>query len=267
MLKILFSPQKAKRHPFEILMLGFVYSSISILFASWIFPEYASIAMVFLTVFSCLYLIQGAFRREEDKERDSKVERWLLKEHSKILTVMLFLFLGFTLSFTFWSFVLPTEKVSSLFFMQETIVDGIRETISGNFLGSSTFAAILGNNLKVLIVSLIFALFYGAGAIYVLVWNASVMGFVIGNLARNSLGIASFPVAFSKYFIHGIPEMFAYLTTALAGGILYVALVKGDFAKKGRKKRLLTDVLILITFSVLLLIIAALIEVYISPYV
>ncbi len=267
MFKLIFNPQKAKRHPFETMFLGFFYSSLSILFSLWIFPEYSSIAMIFLTVFSCLYLIQSAIKIEEEKEKESKEEKWLLKEHSKLLYLLLSIFIGFTISFTLWSFVLPSEKVSEIFNFQKIIVEGIQTAIStGSFSNSGAFISIMTNNIKVLVISLIFAFFYGAGAIYVLVWNASVMGFVIGNLAKNTFGIAALPIAFTKYFIHGIPEMIAYLTVAVAGGIIYVAFWKGDFSKKGKKKKIFLDVLILIGAALILLMIAGLIEVFVSPY-
>jgi uncharacterized membrane protein SpoIIM required for sporulation len=268
MLKNFFNPRKAERHPFEIFVLGLIYSSVSIVFSLWVFPEYASIAMIFLTVFSCLYLIQSAIKIEEEKETRSKKESSLLKEHSKLINLLLFLFLGFTISFTIWSLVLSSEKVSSLFAFQESAVAGIRAGIgTGSFANFQTFFAILTNNIKVLIISLIFAFFYGAGAIYILVWNASVMGLVIGSLARNTLGIISLPIAFTKYFLHGIPEMIAYFTTALAGGIVYTALWKEDLKDSKKRKKIIKDVIILIGISLGLLIIAGLIEIYISPYI
>ncbi len=272
MLKILFSPEKAERHPIEVFFLGLIYSSISILFAVWVFPDYASIAMIFLTVFSCLYLIQSAIRVEEKKDLKNKSEKWLLKEHSHIIIFLLFLFLGFVISFTLWAFFLPVDKEVALFETQKTIVEGIKTAVSGfestgNFISSSNLMMILGNNMKVLLVSLAFAFFYGAGAIYVLVWNASVMGFVIGNLAKNTLGLSSLPITFTKYFVHGIPEMLAYLIVAVAGGILYFAFIRGDLSEKNKRKKILSDVLLLILLSILILVIAAAIEVYISPYV
>ncbi|MFH1326573.1 MAG: stage II sporulation protein M [archaeon] len=268
MFKILFNPQKAKKHPFETFFLGFLYSSFSILFALWIFPNYSSIAMIFLTVFSCLYLIQSATKIEEEKEVKSKSEKSILKEHSKLISLLFFLFLGFTIAFTFWSFILPAAKVSSIFSMQKSVVDGIRAAFAtGSFSSSGNFLIILINNLKVLLTSLVFAFFYGAGAIYVLVWNASVMGFVIGNLAKSTFGITALPIAFTKYFLHGIPEMIAYLIIALAGGLLYVAFWKGHFKKPKKRKKIIIDVLTLTIIAIIILILAALIEVYISPLI
>ncbi len=268
MYNILFNPKKAERHPIEMMLIGFFYASLSILLSVWIFPEHSSLVMVFLTVLSCLYVVQGALRREESNELDYKEEGWVLRQHWKVLILFLFLFLGFVFAFSFWTLVLPVEKVSVIFNMQESVVEGIREMVTtGKVTSSEAFSIILINNLKVLFISLVFAFFYGAGAIFILSWNASVMGFVIGDLARDTLGFVALPVAFTKYFLHGIPEMFAYLTAALAGGIIYVALWKGDFAKQGRLKRLVIDSVVLIVLSILLLVVAALIEVYVSPLI
>ena len=268
MLNILFNPKKAERHPITMMFVGIFYSSLSIFLSAWIFPDYASLVMVFFTVLSCLYVVQGAIRVEENKEYDYKSEKWLLRQHSRLVFLILFLFLGFVFSFAFWTVVLPVEKVSVLFGLQNSVVEGIKFLSStGGVINNGAFFAILLNNLKVLFISLIFAFLYGAGAIFVLVWNASVMGFVIGELAREGLGIISLPVAFTKYFIHGIPEMLGYLIVAVAGGILYVAVFRGDFLKPGRKKRIIIDTSILILISVVLLVIAALVEVYVSPYI
>jgi uncharacterized membrane protein SpoIIM required for sporulation len=268
MFQIIFNPKRAERHPFEMMIIGFFYSSLSLILGAWIFPEYSSLVMVFFTVISCLYVVQGAIRIEEEKELDVKSEKWVLREHYKALSFFLFLFLGFVFAFAFWSFILPSEKVSFLFSLQESVVERIKSMIAtGNYTGEAAFFTVLLNNLKVMLISLVFAFFYGAGAIFVLAWNASVMGFVIGDLAKNTFGLMALPIAFTKYFLHGIPEMFAYLTTALAGGIIYIAILRGDFFKPGRAKRLLIDVIVLIGASILLLIIAALTEIYISSFI
>ena len=266
MFNILFNPKKAERHYLEMLLVGFFYASLSLLVSFWIFSKYAGLAMVFLSVISCLYVVQGAITSEEDKEKNYNSEKWLLKEHSRVLKFLLFLFIGFVLAFAFWSFILPPEQTSVLFSIQKMSVESIRG-ITGNATSGSSLMIILSNNLKVLFVSLIFALFYGAGAIFVLAWNASVMGFVIGTLARNTFGIAALPLAFLKYFLHGIPEMLAYFVAALAGGILYTAFLNGDLLKEKRGKRLLIDSAVLILISILILVISALIEVHISPLV
>jgi uncharacterized membrane protein SpoIIM required for sporulation len=281
MLKLLFSPKRAERHPFEMMLIAIVYSTIAIWLAYFIFPQYSSIVMVFFTVLSCIYVLQGAFKREELKEKKNVQEEKLLRSHAKLLVLMLFLFIGFVISFSIWSFVmpsiLPTDQVSVIFSSQGSAVDSVRAAvsgvsesgaaISGSAVSGNGLGAIITNNLKVLFISLLLAFFFGAGAIFVLAWNASVMGYVIGNLARDTLGLIGMPIAFAKYFVHGIPEMLAYLTAALAGGIIYMAICRGDFLKLKRNKRIIFDVIVLILIAIFLLIVAALIEVYVSPFI
>jgi len=267
MLDLLFNPQKAERHSLEIFLIAMFYSSLSIVIGLWIFKESTSLAIIFLSVLSCIYVVQGAIKMEEKKEKNWNSEKWLLKEHKSIIILILALFLGFTFSFALWSFFLSPETSSTVFQLQGSSVDQIK-LITGKAIDtSSNITNIFNNNIKVVLVSLIFALFYGAGAIYIIVWNASVMGFVIGSISRETFGLVALPIAFAKYLLHGIPEMLAYIIAAIAGGILYFAFIKGDLTKPEKIKAIVLDSLTLILISILLLILAAILEVFISPLI
>ncbi|MCK5450085.1 stage II sporulation protein M [Candidatus Pacearchaeota archaeon] len=267
MLDLLFNPQKAERDPVGMMIIGLFYSSLSVFLGLWIFDQSTSLAIVFLTVFSCLYIVQGAIKMEEKKERIWNSEKWLLNQHRPIAMMILFLFIGMTIAFALWSFFLPPETSAIIFELQSTSVQQIK-LITGNATNTMfPIIQILTNNLNIILISLVFALFYGAGAIYILVWNASVMGFVIGTTARESVGLAALPVAFTKYFIHGLPEILAYILASIAGGILYFAFIKGDLIKKDRLKRIIIDITTLLSISVLLLVFSAILEVYVSALI
>lgn len=267
MLDLLFNPQKAERHPIEIFLIGAFYSSISIALGLWVFKESTSLAIVFLTVVSCLYVVQGAIKMEEKKEKNWNEESWILKEHRSPVILILALFLGFTFSFALWSFSLPPETSSTVFQLQGASINQITAITGKAIDQTATLTNIFNNNIKIILISLIFALFFGAGAIYVLVWNASVMGFVIGTISRETFGLIALPIAFVKYFLHGIPEMIAYILAAIAGGVLYFAFIKGDLLDKDKIKRLILDIMSLVLISILLLLFSAIIEVYISPLI
>ena len=64
--------------------------------------------------------------------------------------------------------------------------------------------------------------------------------------------------------IHGIPEIAAYFVAGLAGGIISVAVIRHDFGTK-RFKHILFDSLDLIVISIFILLVAAAIEVFITP--
>ncbi|MFW6283477.1 MAG: stage II sporulation protein M [Minisyncoccales bacterium] len=266
MLRSLFSSQKSERKLIEIFLIGFFYASISILLSLWVFPQNSSLAMVFLSVLPIIYVLQATLRKEEQKEEDFNSEKWLLKQHLNKMIFFFFLFLGFVFAFGIWAFALGPEKTSIIFEVQTETVEHINHLTGGSIL-EGTFFKILSNNLKVMLFSIIFALFYGAGAIFILAWNASVMGLVIGVLARNTFGLSALPLAFTKYLIHGIPEMFAYLCAAIAGGIFFIAVLNEDILKEGKRKRVLIDISCMIALSIGLLVIAAIIEIYVSPLI
>jgi uncharacterized membrane protein SpoIIM required for sporulation len=67
-----------------------------------------------------------------------------------------------------------------------------------------------------------------------------------------------------RYLVHGIPEIAAYFIVALAGGIMSVAVIKHEFGKE-KFWEVLQDSLNLIIVSVIVLFLAALMEVYITP--
>jgi len=264
MLDILFNAKKAERHPWEMMFVAIFYASISILIGSWIFPEYASLVAVFFTVISCLYVTQGAIKREETKEEYFE-EKSLLMEHKKPLILFLALFIGIVIAFAFWTYALPAEKSAELFSVQASVLEGIRGSVTGDAISNSEILSIIiANNLKVLLVSLIISLIYGAGALFVLTWNASIMGYVIGSIGIDH-GAISFPVAFLKYFLHGLPEMMSYFMAILAGGIIYVAMISGDLTAEMKSKKILKDVFILVGLAAALMVVAAVVEVYISP--
>ncbi len=72
------------------------------------------------------------------------------------------------------------------------------------------------------------------------------------------------PLGLARYMIHGLPEIGAYFTAALAGGMLGIGI-----ARHGVKDRMFFKVAqhtaFLILIAVLFLVIAGLMEVYITP--
>jgi uncharacterized membrane protein SpoIIM required for sporulation len=263
--QILFSPKKAKRHPLEMIAVGFFYTSLSMLISLWLIPAHASLTTIFLTVISSLYIVQGALIMEEKKEGRLVSEKWLLNRHAKIIGLFLNLFIGFLLAFMVWSTVLPKDTMHNIYALQNEEMSQL-SAISGKAISRDTFSLIIVNNIKVLLVSIALALLYGAGALLVLAWNASMMGYVMGSLLKYEFGFSALPLVILKYILHGIPEMIAYFIGALIGGIVFVTLVKGDFSKD-RIHRTVKDLAALATIAVTTLIIAAGIEVFISPLI
>ncbi|MCK9597382.1 stage II sporulation protein M, partial [Candidatus Pacearchaeota archaeon] len=127
---------------------------------------------------------------------------------------------------------------------------------------SLRFFSIIENNVYVMIFTLIFSLLFGAGAIFILVWNASVISAAIGIFTQYNL--SEIPLGIARYMIHGFPEIAAYFITALAGGIFGVGAIRHGFKNK-KFIRILENTAILLFIALIVLIFAALIEVYFTP--
>ena len=103
---------------------------------------------------------------------------------------------------------------------------------------------------------------FGAGAIFILAWNASVISAAIGIFSKSDL--TNLPLGLVRYMVHGIPEIGAYFAGALAGGIISIAVIKHDINSE-KFWIILQDSLNLVILSVVVLFLAALMEVFITP--
>ena len=279
-LESLIGVKKAQKSPWELFLLGILYSSIGLFFAIWIFEEQSSLIMVFLTVLATTPLMHRTMRYEEKQTIKLRKESSILKEHSKTIAFLLFLFLGFVFSLSVWYIVLPENTIETTFKTQINTLSAInaKAVSTSSFIGAPQLTKILFNNLKVLIFCILFSFFYGMGAIFILVWNASVISAAVGTFFRNKLGdyaglfgfasIANylhiFSWSFFRYMIHGIFEIASYFVGALAAGIISVAIVNHELNSK-KFKYVFFDTLYLIGIAIIILVIAAFIEVYITP--
>jgi len=284
MLEMLINPKRAERKSWEMLFIGLVYASLSFLLVRAVFAQdfvlakYSGILMITFCVIFSMPFMYYIIKLEEEK--DIKIQGFLrlLREHNKALKAFMWLFLGFIIAFAFWYIVLPSDTgfraqietycmINRPANFNECIeqygIKGAGKT-TGFLTAKEKLVAIFTNNIYVLMFTLIFSLIFGAGAIFILAWNASVIAAAIGIFSKSEL--ASLPLGVARYMIHGIPEIAAYFTGALAGGIISIAVIRHGL-KSERFWSVLQDSLNLIIISVILLLIAALIEVFITPII
>jgi uncharacterized membrane protein SpoIIM required for sporulation len=252
-----------------MLFIGILYSSIAIIVSLLLFFDYSSLTILFFTAAACIPTIYWSIKLEEKKDLTIHDEKLLIKEHGKALTFYMFLFIGFVISFSLWYLLTPESISLKLFEIQSVTIKEINNPLTGNaFNFAATFAAIIFNNLKVMMFCLVFAFFYGFGAIFILTWNASIIGVAVGEFVRTHIGSYAtvLPLALAKYLLHGIPEIIAYFMAGMAGGIISIAVIRHDFASKNFK-HILTDSADLTFGAIVMLVIAALLEVFVSPLI
>lgn len=293
-LENILGPERAEEKPVLMMILGFLYTTLAIFLSYYIFEAYSSIFMIFLVTLAATPTIYKLIRMEEEKDLTDLEERVLLKEHSRALKSFMYLFIGATLCFAFWYVVLPADMVSTLFHSQTSTITSINSrTPTGNVIGAvgavgsisgnasssaSVFSRIFFNNVKVLLFCVLFSFLYGAGAIFILVWNSSIVGAAIGSFIRSSIDalvsttcgpnvgttFCAVSSGIMRYAIHGIPEILAYFVAALAGGIISIAVINHEFTSR-KFEHVLLDSADLLILAIGILFVAALLEVFLTP--
>lgn len=278
-LESLTNPLRAERHPFMVFLLGMAYGTLAIFLSLWIFEEQSSMVMVFLATMAALPLMYHTLRFEEQKDLymgDGR--KSLVHAHAPALLFFLMLFLGIAVAFSFWYIMLPPDLSSTLFRVQSQTISNLNQHVTGQITQTSLLSKIFLNNIKVMIFCILFSFLYGSGAMFILAWNASVIGAAVGNFVRTHMSKFASAAGLQKmgayfyvsslsilrYAIHGVPEIFAYVIGGLAGGILSMAVAKRDFGT-GKFEKVLLDVSDLILLAVLVLFIAAVMEVFVTP--
>lgn len=273
LLEYLITPAKAEKRPVNLIAVGFILTSVSIILSLLFFrADTRSPVAVFIAMVSVFPFVYSSIIRAERKEYLMGKGTLLLSEHWRTITVLFYLFIGSAVCFSIWYLILPLPCVQELFSSQtQTILKaggslpfGFKPIERIPLSSTDLFWAILIGNLCVLFFCLLFSFLYGAGAVLILMWNASIVGTAVGSLLRSGFNSsASVSLEILKYTIHGFPEAVAYLVAALAGGLLS----QGIFHLKSEKRyvlELFSDTAKLTVISFILLIIAAFLESHVS---
>jgi uncharacterized membrane protein SpoIIM required for sporulation len=283
MLEMLINPRRSEKRAWELFFVGFIYASLAVLLVHWIFSgdivlvKYSGILVVTFTVMFSMPYVYYTIKLAEEKGIEERDNLSLLKAHSKTIYALLWLFLGFIVAFSLMYIALgSTDNYKAQIetyctinnpYNYESCVQEygvLTGKVTGNFSRGELFGGIFTNNLYVFIFTLIFSIIFGAGGIFILAWNASVISAAMVIFAKNN--IYSLPLGLARYMIHGVPEIAAYFIGTLAGGILGVSIIKKEFNDE-KFWNVAHDALLLIVSGIIILIIAGLIEVYITPII
>lgn len=282
MLESMINPKRAEKGPWKMFFIGIIYASLSLILVHFLFKndsvlsKFSGLIVVLFCVMFSLPFMYFIIRQEEteDEEIDGAWSVW--KTHSDAIYAFMWLFFGFIIAFAFWNVILQDPallnaqietycSINNPGSIQDCVAEYslTSKTISSSASNSvARFFSIIGNNFGVMILTLIFSLIFGAGAIFILAWNASVISAAIGIFTRYT--IHEIPLGLLRYMIHGFPEIAAYFTTALAGGMFGVGIIRHGITNK-KFAKVLVHVGILLGIALFTLLIAAVIEVYFTP--
>ncbi|MDO8623030.1 MAG: stage II sporulation protein M [archaeon] len=281
MLETLINPKEASKSPWKMFFVGLVYASLSLLLTHWFFsgdPALSKASGMIVVVFCVMFSLPFMYYliKQEEKEDEEIVgffDVW--RVHKDAIYAFMFLFLGFVLAFSFFYIILGDAnlfnfqvetycRINNPYNVESCVQQSMPQSIvaTGSATTGLRFISILENNIYVMIFTLIFSLIFGAGAIFVLAWNASVISAAIGIFTQYKIN--EIPMGIGRYMIHGFPEIAAYFIAALAGGIFGVGILRNGFWNK-KFLRVFENVIILLFIALIILIAAAIMEVYITP--
>ncbi len=129
------------------------------------------------------------------------------------------------------------------------------------------FVSILANNSRVLVICLIFSFLFGFGALFILVWNASVISAALTRFVvelYTSAPVLGSIIGLLRFFTHGLFEIAAFFIAGLAGGILSFGILNHELGTNAFRTTFF-DFLQLLVFALILLVFAAAVEVWITP--
>ena len=181
----------------------------------------------------------------KEKKKRKLFVRSLLNKHDKIIEFYLSLFFGMVFSYIFLFMLMPHELIDVSFKNQ------LSKFSPGDFVASSFFD-ILKNNILIVIIAFSLSVFYGAGSILILNYNASIIGAFYGFFIKSLFNTSPLTINLVSLIPHTILEVLAYLLAAIAGGIL--AHGKKDYR----------DAITFFSLSIFLIIIAGYLEVTIA---
>ena len=281
MLESIINPKRTDKGPLKMFFVGLVYASLSLLLVNWFFSadpvlyRFAGMIVVTFSVMFSLPFMYFLIKQEEDETERTEGFFCVWRMHSDAIFAFMWLFLGFLVAFSFWHIILDDSMLLNAQIETYCTINspgGVEDCVSkysneavgvtGLVTKEMRFLSIISNNIYVMIFTLIFSLIFGAGAIFVLAWNASVIAASIGIFTTYQW--AEIPIGLARYMVHGFPEIAAYFVTALAGGIFGVGIIKNGFRNK-MFLRILENTVILLFIALLLLLFAAVVEVYFTP--
>ena len=233
--------EDARKHPLVMMFLAAILASIGIWASYVLFPANSSVLSIGFITIGIVPILYTIFILEEAEEA-SEEKKWFsfISRHFDLIQIYAWFFIGLVLTYSLWFVALPIEERNTVFSEQNKVINNIgnlRQNLTGNFGGPKQvcgeelwcwFDVIIRNNLQVLFWAIILSLVYGVGAMFLIAWNASVIGALIGqNTIALVAGYSSFwpfefILAYGHALIkslglvpHGIFEVIGYFVGAI----------------------------------------------------
>ncbi len=258
-----------KTHSLLICFLCFIYVFLAYIVSLFFFSDFLSLSILFTLTLMVVPSMSTILMLDEKTDMKSGI-KFFIKNHKVVFRVYFFSFIGF-----FFGFILLGSMFGydDAFDYQLNLLKeqrGLSYKLIDDFRnldvepGFDNFMGVFSTNLYVMLICFVLSLYFGAGAIFLVTLNASVFAVFISyviNYASKSIahGFSILGVT----LIYFIPEIAGFLLAAVAGGVLSRLIITKDYKKEDAGK-VLQNIFVKLCLGIFLILIAALIEVYIS---
>ncbi|MBU5557491.1 MAG: stage II sporulation protein M [Candidatus Aenigmatarchaeota archaeon] len=266
------------KKPAHLFGTGFFYTTIAIFVSAVLFFHAPSMVIVTFMTLPTVYVFTNILRKKSLQEVKVKSLLDLVNVNIDVVEMYTFLFLGMVAGVAVWFSLLPADMADTLMSEQlfnlysiTQITAAATTPTAAQAMASDVFLMIAANNIKLVLLMAVLSFIFSAGALFILSWNASVVGVAIGMLVRRLSTSGEFipaimrgiPLGFAYYILHLIPEVIAYFIAAIAGALISSAMMRYDpFGAKSRK--LIQVAMCLLLVSIGLILLAAGIEINLS---
>ena len=257
-------------HPLIAFVIGAVYPVLGFAIAWLFFRNSPSVPMLFLISLLLMPSLMKVLHWEEKHERKFGL-RHFFHNHSRIIEIYLFLFLGIFTSYLVLGSIsrIPVfeHQMNVLQDEQGLSIPGINAFLDSTFTPTtSQFLAVLESNLLTLLLLFGLSFFYGAGAIFLIVLNASVFAAFVLYVLDAIAKIGTIWSVLGVFMIHTLPEITGFLLAAIAGGVVSQAIVHEKFRSQAFKN-VVRDALVLVVIACAFIVVGAALEVYVTTQV
>lgn len=254
----LITVREAIKSPLHVFIITGIVSVICLSISVLVFEESVGLFTTYWVTFSLLPFMLSLTQYKTAKEEELLARGKnlnLFQRYRDVILIYTAFFSAIVLTYSILFTILPSSIAEKIFREQ---IEQIR-LIRGQLFFTDKFLTIVLNNLGVLFLSFLLSLLFGAGAVFILTWNATILAAAVGMLAKEFGGIKALPYSFLIFFPHGSLEILAYFIGGIAGGVISTALMK---RRKEMTIPIIIDSLKFLLIAIALIIIAAFIETF-----
>jgi len=266
-LEELYSTKTLKENAFYPLVLGLTHAIFGIATAVLLFPENPTFVAVGITARVLLPTVKRLIGENKTPTNDHHMLHQTYSSFVRVFITYLAIFIGLLVAFGFFSVLLPNAAAHHVFKQQ---LDLMEISITDTDISFGDWRTLLSINIKVLLISFLASFVDGTGALFILVWNASVWGTIFGAFGKSAAAVGSTDPLFGWMLVllavlpHTILEAASYVCGGIAGTILSESTLKYKLLSV-KTTRLMMTALHLFGIAVVILVLGALVEGKLTP--